>query len=76
MRPKERRNQGCCGSTESEIVALRRSWRDIFPRKTGTSTKTRKTSKHEELVSPEQPRDETMTKTENETMMLNMNRAP
>jgi len=35
-------NQGCWGSTESEIVALRRSWRQIFLRKTGTSTKRRK----------------------------------
>ena len=30
--------RGCCGSTDSGIVALRRSWSEIFLRKTGVST--------------------------------------
>ena len=31
--------RGCCGSTDSGIVALRRSWSEIFLRKTGPDAK-------------------------------------
>jgi hypothetical protein len=40
--PEKGQTQGCWGLTESEIVALRRSWRQIFLRKTGTGKKRRK----------------------------------
>ena len=34
--------RGCCRSTRSGIVALRRSWREIFPWKTGDRQKERR----------------------------------
>src|SRR6266478_7577657 len=62
MRPKRDKPRDVVGRPSREIVALTRSWRDILPRTTGTGTTTTKTSKHGELVSQEQLRDETMTK--------------
>jgi hypothetical protein len=58
MRTKRDKTRGCCGSTESEIVALRRSWRNILPKQTAAGTTTTKTNQHRELVSQEQLRDE------------------
>jgi hypothetical protein len=76
MRPKRDKTRGCCGSTKSGIVALGRSWREIFLRRPGTGTKKKKTGKNERTgFTSGELRDETMTNPENETM-LNMNRAP
>lgn len=40
---KKGKTRGCCGSTELGIVALRRSWREIFCEKRRTRTKQEKT---------------------------------
>jgi hypothetical protein len=37
--PKKGKTRGCCGSTQAGIVALRRSWSEIFLRKTGSEAK-------------------------------------
>jgi len=44
---EEGQKRGCCRSTGSGIVALRRSWREIFLWKTGIGTKKEKRSKRE-----------------------------
>ncbi|PYX59260.1 MAG: hypothetical protein DMG76_06300 [Acidobacteria bacterium] len=75
MRPEKGQNRGCYGSTESGIVALRRSWLRNFLRKKGISTKQQKTSEERKNCFHIRGKleTETMTKNGDETML---NRSP